>query len=103
MYVRLVEFSGADAEKHDSIVETMRDNVIPTLHRFEGFYGFIGMYDGENGRAKAVLLWDTKEQAEAAETELVPRRRRIAGGLGMTVESEELYEALAVDVDAVRA
>jgi hypothetical protein len=103
MYVRLVEFSGADAEKHDSIAETMRDNIVPTLRGFDGFLGFIGLYDGDNGRAKAVLLWENKEQAETAENELVPRRRRIAGGLGLAVESEDLYEALFVDVDAVRA
>ena len=103
MYVRLVEFSGADAEKHDRVVETLREDVVPTLRRFDGFAGFIGLYDGENGRARAVLLWETKEQAETAENELMERRRRIAGGLGLTVESEDLYEAPVVEVDAVRA
>jgi len=58
MYVRLVEFSGADEAKHDQVVQTMRETIVPTLRGYEGFRGFIGLYDGASGRATAVLLWD---------------------------------------------
>jgi hypothetical protein len=103
MYVRLVEFSGADEDKHEQVVETMRENIVPTLRGFEGFRGFIGLYDGASGRAKAVLLWDDKETAEKAEEELYDRRRRIAGGLGLSVESEDLYEASVVALEGAPA
>src|SRR5262249_39255625 len=103
MYVRLVEFSGADQDKHDMVVEAMRTNIVGTLRGFDGFRGFIGLYDAEGGRAKAVLLWDTKEAGEAAEQQLHEKRRRIAGGLGITVESEDLYEAPVVELEEALA
>jgi len=103
MYVRLVELTGADAEKHDRVVETMQEIIVPALRELDGFAGFIGLYGDENGRAKAVLLWETREAAEAAETQLVPRRRKIFGDLGLTLEAQDLYRAPVVHVDAVRA
>ena len=98
MYVRIVEFSGADAEKRDQVVQAMRQNIVSTLQGYDGFVGFIGLYDGANERAKAVLLWDNAEMAETAENELHDRRRRIAGTLGVIVESEDLYEAPVVEL-----
>lgn len=56
----------------------------------------------QNRRAKGVLLWDSEETAEAAEQELVERRGQIAGGLGLTVESAELYEAPVVELETAR-
>jgi hypothetical protein len=60
------------------------------------------MYDGANKRAKAIILWETQEQAEAAEAELVERRKRISGSLGMTPESADLYEVPVLDVEGAR-
>jgi len=48
-------------------------------------------------------LWETKEAAEAAEETLVERRRQMAGGAGLTVESADLYEALVVELERVHA
>ena len=103
MYVRVVELSSAGSERHDRVVETMQETIVPALRRYDGFAGFIGLYDGENQKAKALLLWESREAAEAAETELVPRRRRIFGDLGLTVESQDLYAAPVVALEGVRA
>jgi hypothetical protein len=103
MYVRLVELTDADTEKHDRVIETMRETIVPALREFDGFAGFLGLYGDENQQARAVLLWETREAAEAAETELVPRRRKIFGDLGLTLGAQDLYEAPVVDVGAVRA
>jgi len=69
------------------------------LRTFEGFAGYVALYDGENNRAKAILLWETAEQAEAAEAELVERRKRIAGSVGLTPESADLYEVTVFELE----
>ena len=99
MHARLISFSGADPEKRERMIQTVRETVIPTLRQYDGFAGYIGLYDAQNRRSKAVLLWQSEEEAEAAEQELVERRRQIAGGLGLTVESADLYEAPVVELE----
>jgi len=103
MYARLVSLSGADPEKREKAMETIRETVIPTLRTYDGFAGYIGLYDEQNRRAKGIILWETKEAAEAAEETLVERRKQMAGGVGLTVESADLYEAPVVALEAVHA
>ncbi len=102
MYARLIEFSGADPEKRETMIETVRGTVIPMLRQYDGFAGYITLYDGENNRAKAVLLWETEEAAEEAEKTLAERRKQLAGGVGLTVESQDLYEAPVVELEGAR-
>jgi hypothetical protein len=56
------------------------------------------LYDSDGSRAKAVLLWESREAADAAEVELMTRRAEIMSDLGLTVESVELYEAPVVEL-----
>jgi hypothetical protein len=102
MYARLISFSGADPEKRDNAIETIRGTVIPMLREYDGFSGYIALYDAQNRRAKAVLLWDTEDAAEEAEKTLVERRQKLASGIGLTVESADLYEAPVVEVEGAR-
>jgi hypothetical protein len=101
MYARLVSFSGADAQKRESAVATIRERVIPTLREFDGFAGYIGLYDEDGGRAKGLLLWESKETAEAAEPKLAEMRAQVAESMGLTLESADLYEAPVVELEAV--
>jgi hypothetical protein len=102
MHARLISFSGADPEKREHAIQTIRETVIPMLRQYDGFSGYIALYDAENRRAKAILLWESEETAEAAETELAERRRAIASGVGLTIESADLYEAPIVELEAAR-
>lgn len=102
MYARLIEFSGADPEKRDKAIETIHGTVIPMLRQFDGFGGYIALYDEDNRRAKAVLLWDSQEAAETAEETLGERRKSIASGIGLIVESADLYEAPVVEMEGAR-
>jgi hypothetical protein len=102
MYARLISFTGADPARREDATETIRGTVVPMLRQYDGYAGYIALYDGENNRARAIILWDSKEAAESAEQELVPRREKIAGSIGMTVESADLYEALVVDYEGAR-
>jgi hypothetical protein len=102
MYARLISFSGADPEKRENAIQTIRETVVPMLRQYEGFTGYLALYDADNRRAKALILWDSEETAEAAEQELVERRRQLASGVGLTVESADLYEAPVVELEAAR-
>jgi hypothetical protein len=102
MYVRLVSLSGAGPEKRENMVRTMRENVLPTLREYDGFAGYVGLHDPDTERAKGLIFFESKEAAEAAEETLAERRKQMAGGVGLTIEAAELYEAPVIDVDAVR-
>jgi hypothetical protein len=102
VYARLVEFSGASTDNRDQIVQTVRETVIPMLREYDGYAGYVALFDGDKGRARAVLLWESKEAADSAEETLQERRRSISGSLGLTVESQDLYEAPVVELEAAR-
>ena len=102
MHARLISFSGADPETREKALETIRGRVLPTLREYDGFAGYVALYDEENRRARALILWDSKEAAEAAEVTLAERRREMASGVGLTVESADLYEALVVEMEGAR-
>jgi hypothetical protein len=99
MYGRLISFSGADREKRELAIETINERVIPMLRGFDGYAGYIALYDQGNRRAKAVLLWESEQAAEEAEKVLADRRKQIAASVGLTVESADLYEAPVVELE----
>ena len=100
MHARLISFSGADPEKRERALQTIRDTVIPTLREYDGFSGYVALYDAQSHRAKAVILWDSMEHAEKAEETLAERRHQMASGVGLTVESTDLFEVLVAEVPA---
>lgn len=102
MYARLISFSGADPEKRESAIEMIRGTVIPTLQGYDGYAGYIALYDADNRRAKAIILWETKEAAEAAEETLAERRAKMTAQVGISVESADLYEAPVFDLAGAR-
>src|SRR4051812_48555939 len=57
MYARLISFSDADPARREEAVQTMRETVIPMLRRYDGYAGYIALYDAGNRRANAIVLW----------------------------------------------
>jgi hypothetical protein len=103
MYARLISFSGADPEKRESAIEMIRGTVIPMLQTYDGFAGYIALYDADNRRAQAIILWESKDAADAAEETLAERRRTMVDQVGLTIESVDLYEATVVELVGGRA
>jgi quinol monooxygenase YgiN len=99
MFARVVEFSGAAPDKRDQMLQVVHENVLPMLRQYDGFGGYIVLHDEANDRAKAILLWESREAAESAEETLHDRRRTISAGVGLTIESEDLYEAPVVELE----
>jgi len=102
MYARLITFSGADSGKRDAAMEMIRGTVIPMLRTYDGYAGYLSLYDEEQSRAKAIILWESKEAADAAEETLVERRAKMTAQVGITVESADLYEAPVVELEGAR-
>jgi hypothetical protein len=102
MYARLVRFSIADRDKAtpENARQMIRERVIPMLSQYDGYAGYLSFMDRERNRARAIILWDTEEHAEAAEQTLAERRLGMASSVGLSVESTELLEAIAVEVPA---
>jgi hypothetical protein len=99
MHARLVSFSGAESGNRENAINTIRGTVIPMLRQYDGYAGYIALYDAENRRAKAILLWESEDTADEAEKELVERREKLAGSVGLTVESADLYEVPVFELE----
>ena len=95
MYGRLVEIEGVDPSHREEILGILRERIIPGLKEFDGFAGFISLVDEEKNRARNVVLWETKEEAER---KFGPIRNEIVSGMGGTVRSADLFEAALVEV-----
>ena len=88
--------------RFDAAIDMIRGTVVPMLREYDGFAGYISLYDEDNRRAKAIILWESKEAAESAEETLVERRAKMTQQVGITVESADLYEAPVVELEGVR-
>lgn len=53
-------------------------------------------------RSKAIILWDSRDAADAAEGTLEERRRTMVDQVGLTIESVDLYEAPVVELAHAR-
>ena len=103
MYARVISFSGADPGKREAAIEMIRGTVIPMLQTYDGYGGYLALYDADANRAKAIILWESKEAADAAEETLVERRAKMTAQVGISVESVDLYEAPVLDLAGARA
>jgi hypothetical protein len=103
MHARLISFSGADPDKRENAIQTIRGTVIPMLRQYDGFAGYVALYDAQKRQARAILLWESEDAAEEAEKELVERRQKLAASVGLTVESADLYEVTVMELEDAAA
>ena len=102
MYARVITFSGADSGKREAALEMIRGTVIPMLRSYDGYEGYISLYDEDQSRAKALILWESKDAAESAEETLAERRKGMVAQVGLTLESVDLYEAPVVELEGAK-
>jgi heme-degrading monooxygenase HmoA len=100
MYGRLVEIENLDPSKREEALQNIRENIIPALSELDGFAGFISLADADNRRARSIVLWETRENAEAAERQMASRREEMVSRMGATIGSADLYEAPIVELRA---
>src|SRR5436305_8358799 len=102
MYARVITFSGADSGKRDAALEMIRGTVIPMLRSYDGYEGYISLYDDEQSRAKAIILWESRDAADSAEETLAERRKGMVAQVGIAIESVDLYEAPVVELEGAK-
>jgi hypothetical protein len=104
MYARVISFSGAGAtpENREKAEEMIRGTVLPMLRSYDGFAGYLALFDAENQRARAIILWDSEDAAVSAEETLADRRAGMASSIGLAIESADLYEAVVVELEGAR-
>jgi hypothetical protein len=68
------------------------------LHQYDGYRGLIVFTDEENGRARVVTLWETREDELRARQSRGAMRDQVALLAGMTVEGMEIFDVPAIEV-----
>lgn len=62
------------------------------LNEYEGYRGLLVFNDVQSGRSRVITLWETHEDEQRARTSRGAMRDQLAGSIGVTVESFEVYE-----------
>ena len=93
MHARVTTFSG-DPARLDDVISMIKDEVIPTARRVEGFAGGYWLADRETGKVVSVALWESEEALRDSEAHVRGLRER-AHETGRTAQSVEAYEVIA--------
>jgi heme-degrading monooxygenase HmoA len=100
MYARVLKFENADPARRDEFEQRVRERVIPMLEQVDGYAGYVAVLNEAERRATALVFWQSKEAAEAAEEQLASRREQLTSEQGLTIASNQLLEAPIVEVRA---
>lgn len=86
MYIRVMRgrFSPANT---DEAVRIARDQLLPALQQRPGFRSYHAGLNHDAGTLIAISAWDTREQAQAAQTVHGPLE-----ALGIRFEAPEIFE-----------
>lgn len=86
MYIRVTRgcFSSANT---DEAVTLARDQLVPTLKQRPGFRSYYAGLNHDAGTLVAISTWDTREQAQEAQTMRGPFQ-----SLGIQFEASEIFE-----------
>ena len=75
-----------------SKAESLADEMIPKVKAQKGFKDISFLSDAETGEYGAFVLWESKEDAEAAKEALVPLLLSKIGGMVKSPPSIKLFE-----------
>jgi hypothetical protein len=98
MVARVLTFSGADPAKREEGAQRIRERVLPMLQAQDGYAGYLALFDEAAGGMTAVVLWESREAAEASEAQLAPMREKMTQEFGLTIESNQVFDAPIVEL-----
>jgi heme-degrading monooxygenase HmoA len=85
MYIRLNMFSVGSGQRAE--FERLADRFAPIFRAQKGFKSVTFFEaDATTGEYGSFSLWDTREDAEAADTALMPQLRQAVGGAGLQMQ-----------------
>ena len=90
MYVRLVLFTLGPGER--STAEKIADEIVPAIRAQKGCNTCKFFTDDEVGEYGIVVLWDSKEDADAASSVISPRLKPALADIVKEPPSIRLYE-----------
>ena len=90
MYVRLVQFTLGPGAR--STAEKLADEFVPIIRAQQGCHTCNFISDDENGDYGIVVLWDSKEDANAATAIISPRLQPALAEVVKAPPSIRLYE-----------
>ena len=67
MYARIATFESTDPAADEKLMDQAMEIVKPILHDLRGFQGHMELADRSSGKALSISLFDTEENAVAAE------------------------------------
>jgi hypothetical protein len=94
MHARVMQ-SDLPAERIDSFVTAMRDQVIPRARKLPGFLGGYWLVDREHGKAIGVTLYKDAASLKASSEGADRIREEVSRNLGLPLPSFSEYEVVA--------
>jgi hypothetical protein len=67
MHARIATFESTDAAADEKLMDQVMDIVQPIIRGMEGIHGHMELVDRSSGKALSISLFDTEENAVAAE------------------------------------
>jgi|SRR5215210_5648559 len=67
MYARIATFESTDPAADEKLMEQATEIVEPIIRRMKGIQGYMELSDRSSGKALSISLFDTEENARAAE------------------------------------
>ena len=79
-------------DRMDDATRHVREQVLPSLSRMEGFEGFVVLGSSQSGKLQGVAFWESEEALRATDQAVAPIREGAAEAAGGTVASVEEFE-----------
>ena len=97
MHGRLTTVEGVPSDKMDDAARHLQEQVLPQLQQLDGFEGFIGVRDRENGRLRGLALWESEDALRATDEAAARIRGTVTEATGGTIASVENYEVVVFE------
>ena len=88
MRARLIR-TEASPEVIEAGIQLTRDVLVPAARQREGFRGYIGLVDAEQGVGLAVTLWEDDQTELASDEASRPAREQLAESFGAKISVEK--------------
>lgn len=95
MWVRMSTFQGSAGQSDDEIeqqVRTLKDNIIPTARRMDGYEGVLSVGDRSTGKSMTLTFWESEEAMRASEEAADKLRQQAADEVQEKIAGVERFE-----------
>lgn len=95
MWVRMSTFQGSKDQSDEEIeqqVRTLKDNIIPTARRLDGYQGVLSVGDRSTGKSMTLTFWESEEAMRASEEAADKLRQQAADEVQEEIAGVERFE-----------